>query len=91
MNASVSSVLLYAPRDEAQHGYFGIASVIDLNWDALDPRFLIRTLDQVELFATPLSIAAAHGLPTEFEDWWEIGLTSMPVAYGSFRRMFMNK
>lgn len=68
LEALGSNVLLYAPSDEAQHGYFGTASVTELNWDSLDPRFLILTLDQVELFAPPLSIATVHGFQTQTEE-----------------------
>lgn len=63
-----TTVLLYAPSDEAQHGYFGSASVTELNWDTLDPRFLILTLERVERFATPVSISTIQSFKSETDE-----------------------
>ena len=48
-------VLLYAPRGESRHGYFGTAHIIDLVWDRRDPRFLILILSKVQLFDRPVA------------------------------------
>lgn len=50
LEAIASEVLLFAPRDEAEPGYFGTAIVVEVNRDRRDPRFLILSLDDVVPF-----------------------------------------
>lgn len=44
--------LLYAPADEVQHGYFALASIIDITPDITHRRFIFITLEDVELFTS---------------------------------------
>lgn len=55
LEAIESRVLLYAPRDEAKAGYFGLATVLEVNRDRRDPRFLILSLGDVVPFTSPVS------------------------------------
>lgn len=49
-------VLLYAPRDERQHGYFGLARIADVRLDTSSRRFMFVELDGIETFAEPVRL-----------------------------------
>ncbi|MET3928109.1 HNH endonuclease [Devosia sp. 2618] len=57
LEAIDSRVLLYAPRDEVKHGYFGTAEVVQVKRDKHDPRFLVLSLSDVVPFRVPISPA----------------------------------
>jgi hypothetical protein len=44
--------LLYAPADEPRHGYFALASIIDIAPDIRHRRFIFISLEDVELFTS---------------------------------------
>lgn len=51
------TVLLYAPRDDQRHGYFGTADIVDVRVDLRTPRFLLLELRNIGFFAKPIVLA----------------------------------
>jgi len=49
-------VILYAPSDEPQRGYFGTARIADISPDVRQPRFMFIALDAVSLFGAFASL-----------------------------------
>lgn len=70
LQALETRVLLYAPRGEASHGYFGSAYIIDLVRDPRDPRFLILILGKVQLFGRPIAPSAIQDQGTEGHEFY---------------------
>lgn len=56
MKAIGRKVLLYAPRDEVRHGYFGKAEVAEVRLDAMHRRFMFLDLCQIEIFARSIRL-----------------------------------
>ncbi|MHA6298778.1 HNH endonuclease [Devosia sp. CAU 1758] len=50
------TVLLYAPRDEARHGYFGKAEIAGVRLDATHRRFMFLDLYAIETFARTIRL-----------------------------------
>ena len=49
-------VLLYAPHDEPQHGYFGLAEVTEVRLDTAHRRFMFLALDKIDTFSRPIRL-----------------------------------
>lgn len=70
LQALETRVLLYAPRGEASHGYFGSAEIVDLAWDRRDPRFLILILEKLQLFGRPIAPSTVSDQATEGHEFY---------------------
>lgn len=51
-------IILYAPADEPQHGYFGTATILDVSPDMKQRRFIFIALSDIALFGQFLPLEA---------------------------------
>jgi hypothetical protein len=56
MRSLGQQVLLYAPHDEALHGYFGKAEITDVRLDLEHRRFMFLDLARINIFARPIRL-----------------------------------
>ncbi len=54
-------LILYRPRDEDDHGYFGTAHIVDVEIDPTNSTFILLALANTTLFSKPVALGELYG------------------------------